>query len=293
MGSIASQNKSRLTVVITLTLAYVVVALVGSVLANSLALLTDAIHMFSHVGTLTVTLVAITLAMKPPTAEKSFGYYRLEVLAALFEGAVLVVVDSYIFFQAYLRLLSPQDVRAEPMVIVAMFGLALNLIGIRLLSGPSKQSLVFRGALLEVMVHALSSAGVIVAGVVISLTGVYATDPLASILIGLIMIPSIYKLIKRSANILMESAPAGISPSKVEQALLDIHGVTGVHHLHLWTITSGVYAGSVHLITDTPQEWEAIQEKARKLFKENFRMAHATIQVEDEKTHKLHAEQSG
>ena len=274
-----------------LTLAYVLIALVGSVLANSLALLTDAIHMLSHVGTLTVTLVAITVAMKPPTAEKSFGYYRLEVLAALFEGAVLVVVDLYIFFQAYLRLLSSPEVRAEPMVIVAMVGLALNLIGIRLLSGPSKQSLVFRGALLEVMVHTLSSAGVIIAGAVISLTGVYAADPLASLLIGLIMIPAIYKLIKRSANIIMESAPSGVSPSKVQETLLGICGVTGVHHLHLWTITSGVYAASVHLITDTPQEWERIQEKARKLLKGNFRMAHVTIQIEDEKTHKLHTEE--
>lgn len=269
-----------------------VVAFVGGILANSLALLTDAVHMFSHVGTLTMTFLAVTLAMRPPTAEKSFGYYRLEVLAALFDGVILVVMDLYIFFQVYLRLLSPPEVRGVPMMVVAMVGLALNLIGIKLLSGPSKQSLVFRGALLEVMVHALSSAGVIVAGAVIFLTGWYFADPLASVLIGLIMIPNIYKLIKGSVNILMESAPTDISPSKVEEALLSIRGVRGVHHLHLWTITSGVHAASVHLTTDRSQEWETIQEQARKLLKENFKMAHATIQVEDEKTHRLHAEET-
>ena len=291
--SIASQNKSRLIAVIALTFSYMAVAFVGSILTNSLALLTDALHMFSHVGTLTMTFIAITLAMKPPTAERSFGYYRLEVLAALFDGGILVVLDLYIFFQVYLRLLSPPDVRGGPVIVVAMVGLALNLIGIKLLSGPSKQSLVFRGALIEVMVHALSSAGVIVAGTVIFLTGWYVADPVASALISLIMIPNIYKLIIGSVNILMESAPSDISPGKVEEALLSIRGVTGVHHLHLWTITSGVHAASVHITTDRSQEWEAIQEQARKLLRENFGMAHATIQVEDERTHRSHAAKTG
>ena len=291
--SIASQNKSRLIVVIGLTLSYMVVAFVGSILANSVALLTDAVHMFAHVGTLTMAFLAITVAMKPPTPERSFGYYRLEVLVALLDGVILVVMDVYIFFQVYLRFLSPPDVRGGPMVVVAIVGLVLNSIGIKLLSGPSKQSLIFRGALLEVMVHALSSAGVIVAGTVISLTGWYVADPVAGALIGLIMIPSIYKLIMGSVNILMESAPSGISPGKVEETLLSIRGVTGVHHLHLWTITSGVYAASVHITTDRSQEWEAIQEQARKLLRENFGMAHATIQVEDEGTHRLHSAKTG
>jgi cobalt-zinc-cadmium efflux system protein len=266
-----------------------VVEFVGSILANSLALLTDAIHMFSHVGSLIMMLLAISVAMKPPTPERSFGYYRLEVLVALFDGIILVMMDLYIFFQVYLRLLSPPDVRGGPMLVVAMVGLALNLIGIKLLNGPSKQSLIFRGALLEVMVHALSSVGVIVAGTVIFLTGWYAADPLASALIGLIMIPNIYKLIMGSVNILMESTPSDISPSKVEGALLSIRGVTGVHHLHLWTVTSGVRAASVHITTDRSEEWEAIQEEARSLLRENFGMAHATIQVEDERTHRLHS----
>jgi cobalt-zinc-cadmium efflux system protein len=270
-----------------------VIAIVGSVLANSLALLTDAIHMLSHVGTLTLTFLAISLAMKPPTPDKSFGYYRLEVLVALLDGMILVVMDLYIFYQVYLRLLSPPDVRAGPIMVVAVLGLVLNTIGIVLLKGPSKQSLVFRGALLEVMLHAFSSVGVIAAGIVILLTGWYVADPIASALIGLIMIPNIYNLLARSVNILMESTPSGISPSKVEKELLAISDVTGIHHLHLWTITSGVHAASVHITTDRSAQWETIQEAARKLFKENFGITHYTIQVEDERTHRLHSQESG
>jgi cobalt-zinc-cadmium efflux system protein len=289
----ASQNRSRLIAVIALTLSYMVIALVGSALANSLALLTDAIHMLSHVGTLALTFLAISLAMKPSTPEKSFGYYRLEVLAGLVDGIILVAMDLYIFFQVYLRLLSPPDVRAAPIMGVALTGLILNSIGIGMLRGPSKRSLVFRAALLEVMLHALSSAGVIVAGAVIYLTGWYVADPITSALIGLIMIPNIYKLITGSVNILMESAPSDISPREVEKALLSIDGVTGVHHLHLWTITSGIHAASVHITTDRSEEWEIIQGEARRVLRENFSMAHATIQVEDERTHRLHSEKTG
>jgi cobalt-zinc-cadmium efflux system protein len=282
-----------LIAVILLTLAYMAVALTGSALTNSLALLTDAIHMFAHVGTLTMMLLAITVAMKPPTPEKSFGYSRVEVLAALLEGVFLVVIDAYILLQAYLRLLEPEQVQGSVMAIFAAVGLILNLIGIGLLSAPSKQSLIFRGALLEVTVHALSSGGVIVAGVVIFLTAWYAADPLVSALIGIIMIPSIYGLIMRSLNILMESAPRGISPGRVKEVLLNIRGVTGVHHLHLWAIRSGVYAASVHITTDVSEHWETIQERARILLREEFKMAHVTIQLEDERTHKLHSKEDG
>jgi cobalt-zinc-cadmium efflux system protein len=289
--SVASRNRLRVIAVIALNLMYMVIAIVGSVLANSLALLTDAIHMLSHVGTLTLTFLAINLAMKPSTPEKSFGYYRLEVLVALLDGMILVVMDLYIFYQVYLRLLNPPDVGAAPLMVVAVIGLVLNIIGIVLLKGPSKQSLVFQGALLEVMLHAFSSVGVIAAGIVISLTEWYVADPVASALIGLIMIPNIYTLLARSVNILMESTPSGIYPHEVERGLLNIHGVTGVHHLHLWTITSGVHAASVHITINRSEEWETIQEDARKLLKA-LGMTHYTIQVEDEKTHRLHIQES-
>jgi len=287
--SITFQNRSRLVAVIVLTSLYMVVEIIGSILANSLALVTDAIHMFSHVGALIMTLFAITFATKPPTPEKSFGYYRLEVLATLFNGIILILLVLYIFFQAYQRLLSPTDVLGSLMITVALIGLVVNLIGAKLLHHSSKESLIFRSAFLAVVMDTLGSIGVITAGIAIFLTGWHIADPIASLFIALIMIPSIYNLIKASANILMESAPEHISPKKIEEALLSIDGVTGVHHLHLWTITSGVYAISVHLTINKPEEWDKIREQAIKVLKEKFKMAHSTIQVEDEETHiRLH-----
>ena len=267
-----------------------VIAFAGSILANSLALLTEAVHMLSHVGTLTVTFIAISLATRPPTAEKSFGYYRLEVLAALADGTVLIIMVVYIFFQGYLRLLTPPDVGGSLMTTIAIVGFALNLIGAKLVIVPSKGSLVFRGIFLEVLVHALSTLGVIIAGAIIIITGWNVADPVVSMLVGVIMLPGIYKLIKGSVNVLIESSPTEISPYEVEGALMRIQGVRGVHDLHVWTITSGINAASVHITTDSPEEWETIQEQARKVLRENFKMAHATIQVENERTHRLHTE---
>jgi cobalt-zinc-cadmium efflux system protein len=266
-----------------------VIEIVGSILTNSLALATDAVHMFSHVGALILTFFAITFAMRPPTPEKSFGYYRLEVLVTLFNGVILILLVLYIFSQAYQRFLSPPDVLGSLMMIIALVGLVVNLIGAMLLHHSSKESLIFRSAFLAVVMDTLGSIGVITAGMVIFLTGWHIADPIVSALIGLIIIPNIYKLIRGSVNVLMESAPEHISPKKVEEALSSIDGVTGVHHLHLWTITSGIYAISVHLTLDKPEEWDNIREQARKILKEKFKMAHNTIQIEDEETHiRLH-----
>jgi cobalt-zinc-cadmium efflux system protein len=265
------------------------VEIVGGILSGSLALVTDAVHMLSHVGTLGMTFFAITFASKPPTRERSFGYYRLEVLAALFNGIVLILLDIYIFFQVYERLLSPPMIQGYFMIIVALVGLVLNSFGVRLLHRPSKESLVFRSVFLQVVLGVLGSVGVIVAGVVVSVTEWRIADPIASALIGVVMVPNIYKLIRGSVDVLLESAPKHISPESVEKALLSIDGVTGVHHLHLWTITSGIYAATVHLTIDRTKEWDKIRERAGRILKEEFKMAHSTVQVEDEETHiRLH-----
>ncbi|MEM3438004.1 MAG: cation diffusion facilitator family transporter [Nitrososphaerales archaeon] len=286
---IISQYRSKLVIVILLTSLYMVVEIIGSILTNSLALVTDAIHMFSHVGALIMAFLAITFATKPPTPEKSFGYYRLEVLATLFNSIILTLLVLYIFYQAYQRLLSPQDVLGSLMIIIASIGLVINLIGAKLLHHSSKESLIFRSAFLAVITDTLGSVGVITAGIVIFLTRWYIVDPILSALIGLIIIPNIYKLIKASVNVLMESTPEHISPKKVEETLLSIEGVTGVHHLHIWTITSGVYAISAHLTINKPEGWDNIREQAMKVLKEKFKMAHSTVQIEDEETHrKLH-----
>jgi cobalt-zinc-cadmium efflux system protein len=277
--SILSQNTTKL------------VEVVGGVLSGSLALVTDAVHMLSHVGTLVMTFLAVTFASKPPTREKSFGYYRLEVLSALFNGVVLILLDVYIFSQVYERLLSPPMIQGSFMIIVALVGLVLNCFGVRLLHHASKESLVFQSAFLQVLLGVLGSLAVIVAGVIVSVTEWRIADPIASALIGFVMVPNIYKLIKGSINVLLESTPRHISPESVEKALLSIDGVTGVYHLHLWTITSGIYAATVHLTIDRTREWDEIRERAGRILKEEFKMAHSTVQVEDEETHiKLHEE---
>jgi cobalt-zinc-cadmium efflux system protein len=287
--SILSQNKTKLVSVIVLTILYMLVEVAGGVLSGSLALVTDAVHMLSHVGTLTMTFFAITFASKPPTREKSFGYYRLEVLAAFLNGIVLILLDVYIFSQVYKRLLSPPGVQGSLMIVVALVGLVLNSFGVKLLHHPSKESLVFRSVFLQVLLGVLGSVGVIVAGVVVSLTEWRIADPIASALIGFVMVPNIYKLIRGSVDVLLESAPKHISPESVEKALLGIDGVKGVYHLHLWTITSGIYAATVHLTIDRTKEWDEIREKAGMILRKEFKMAHSTVQIEDEETHiRLH-----
>ncbi|MGB9659089.1 MAG: cation diffusion facilitator family transporter [Nitrososphaerales archaeon] len=286
--SINAESRLRLGIVLILTSSYMVIEIIGSILTNSLALMSDAVHMLSDVGGLSMCFFASLYAMKPPTPEKSFGYYRIEILVALLNGVILMALVAYIFFEAYKRFLYPPQVLGLEMLIIATVGLAVNLIGARILWNSSRENLNLRSAFLHVIMDALGSIGAITSGAVIFLTGLRVADPIASVAIGLIMIPTIYRLLKGSVNILMESAPEQISPKEVEKALLSIEGVKGVHHLHLWTITSGIYSISVHLTINRPEEWCCILEEARKILKERFKVVHSTIQIEDEEKHKLH-----
>jgi cobalt-zinc-cadmium efflux system protein len=218
--------------------------------------------------------------MKPPTPKKSFGYYRIEILVALINGLLLIALVAYIFFEAYKRFFNPPEVLGLEMFIIALVGLVVNLTGARILWHSSRESLNLRSAFLHVIMDALGSIGVITSGTIIIITGLRVADPIASIAIGLIMMPTIYKLLRGSVNILMESAPEHISPKEVEEALLSIKGVKGVHDLHLWTITSGMYSMSAHLIIDKFEEWSSISEEARRILKERFKITHSTIQIE-------------
>ncbi|MEM2872944.1 MAG: cation diffusion facilitator family transporter [Nitrososphaerales archaeon] len=286
--SINAENRLRLGIVLALTSSYMVIEIIGSILTNSLALMSDAVHMLSDVGGLSMCFFASFYAMKPPTPEKSFGYHRIEILVALFNGIILIALVAYIFFEAYKRFLYPPQVLGLEMLIIATVGLAVNLIGARILWNSSRENLNLRSAFLHVIMDALGSIGAITSGAVIFLTGLRVADPIASVAIGLIMIPTIYRLLKGSVNILMESAPEQISPKEVEKALLSIKGVEEVHHLHLWTITSGIYSISAHLTINKSEEWCCILEEARKVLKERFKVVHSTIQIEDKERHKLH-----
>ncbi|MGQ9469575.1 MAG: cation diffusion facilitator family transporter [Nitrososphaerales archaeon] len=279
--SISAESRIRLGIVLALTSSYMMVEIIGSILTNSLALMSDAFHMLSDVGGLSICFFASIFAMRPPTPKKSFGYYRVEILAALFNGVILIGLVAYIFFEAYKRLLYPPEVLGLEMLIIALIGLFVNLTGVRILWHSPRENLNLRSALLHVIMDALGSIGAITSGAIIVLTGLKIADPIASLAIGMIMMPTIYRLIKGSANILMESTPEHISPKEVEEVLLRIDGVKGVHDLHLWTITSGIYSMSVHLIIDRPEEWISISEEAKKVLKGKFKIAHATIQIEE------------
>ena len=286
--SINAESRMKLGVVLALTSSFMIVEIIGSLLTNSLALMSDAFHMLSDVGGLSLCLLASFFAMKPPTPKRSFGYHRLEILAALLNGIILTVLVAYIFFEAYKRLLNPPGVLSFEMLIIATLGLAVNLIGARILWHSSKENLNLRSAFLHVAMDSLGSVGAIVAGLIILLTGWRTADPIASVVIGLIMVPSIYRLVKGSFIILLEGAPEHISPKEVESSLLGIEGVKEVHDMHVWTITSGIHSVSVHITTDRPKEWSGILEEARKVLKEGFKITHSTIQIEDEERHKLH-----
>ena len=279
--SINSQSRLRLGIVLTLTFSYMLVEIIGSILTNSLALMSDAVHMLSDVGGLSMCFFASIFTTRPATPKKSFGYYRIEILVALFNGLILIALVAYIFFEAYKRFLNPPEVLGFEMLIIALIGLAVNLTGARILWHSSRESLNLRSAFLHIITDALGSIGAITSGLIIFLTGWRIADPIASFTIGMIMTPSIYRLVKGSVNILMESVPEHISPKEVEETLLGIEGVKGVHELHLWTITSGMYSMSVHLITDRPEEWSSVSEEARKVLKEKFEIAHSTIQIEE------------
>ncbi|NWG09119.1 MAG: cation transporter [Nitrososphaerales archaeon] len=286
--SINAESRLRLGVVLALTSSFMVVEIIGSLLTNSLALMSDAFHMLTDVGGLSLCLLASFFAMRPPTPKRSFGYYRLEILAALLNGIILTALVAYIFFEAYKRLLNPPGVLSFEMLVIATIGLAVNLIGARILWHSSKESLYLGSAFLHVAMDSLGSVGAISAGLIILLTGWRTADPMASVAIGLIMVPSIYRLVKESFNILLEGAPEHISPKEVESSLLGIEGVKEVHDMHVWTITSGIHSVSVHITTDRPEEWCCILEEARKVLKEGFKITHSTIQIEDEERHKLH-----
>jgi len=273
-------SRLRLGIVLALTSSYMIIEIIGSILTNSLALMSDAFHMLSDVMGLSMCLFASFYAMKPPTPKKSFGYYRIEILVALINGLLLIALVAYIFFEAYKRFFNPPEVLGLEMFIIALVGLVVNLTGARILWHSSRENLNLRSAFLHVIMDALGSIGVITSGTIIIITGLRVADPIASIAIGLIMMPTIYKLLRGSVNILMESAPEHISPKEVEEALLSIKGVKGVHDLHLWTITSGMYSMSAHLIIDKFEEWSSISEEARRILKERFKITHSTIQIE-------------
>ena len=253
---------------------------VGGWLTNSLALIADAGHMLTDVAALSLTLAAIWFASRPATAKKTFGYYRLEILAAFVNGIALVLLSIFVIYEAVLRWQSPPAIDGFRLTIIASGGLLVNIIAAKLLHHGHKHDLNMRGAWLHVMGDLLGSVTAIIAGVLIVTAGWLWADPLCSILISLIIIFGAWRLIIESVNVLLEGTPIHINLSAVETTILETEGVSGVHDLHVWTISSGKEALSAHISHNDSVVHSALLVKVRERLHTNFGIDHLTIQME-------------
>lgn len=275
-----AKHRKPLIIAFGLTAAYMLVELVTGLVTGSLALLSDAAHMGTDVLGLGMALAAITLAQREAPAQRTYGTYRLEVLAALANGLLLFGVAGYVLYEAWQRFASPPEVPGLPMMAVAAVGLIVNLISFRLLAAGSKESLNLKGAYLEVFSDMLGSVGVIVAAVIIFTTGWRYADPLIGAGIGLFILPRTWKLSAQAVRILMEVAPPGLDVDQVRARILTLPGVAGVHDLHIWTVTSGIETATGHVVLADDAELHSVLDRVTALLAEEYHVTHATIQCE-------------
>jgi cobalt-zinc-cadmium efflux system protein len=281
-GTAAAQHAGRLGWALGLTATYMMAEVVGGLVTGSLALLADAAHMLTDVGGLALALMAIRFAAREATPQRTYGYLRMEVLSGLTNAVVLLLLTVYILYEAYQRFLAPPEVQSGPMLIVAAIGLVVNLISMRLLAGGSSESLNVKGAYFEVLSDMLGSIGVIAAALLMMWKGWILADPIIGAGIGLFIVPRTWTLLKQVAHILMEGTPPNVDLAILERKLLEIAGVTAVHDLHVWTVTSGFDAMSGHLVVADMSRGREALRNARRVMKADFGIDHVTIQIEDE-----------
>lgn len=281
-GTAAGRHKSRLAMAFGLTFTFMLAEVIGGLWTGSLALLADAAHMLTDAGGLALALIAIRFAERPATPQRTFGYVRMEILSALANAVVLLLLTIYILYEAYQRFLDPPPLLGGPMLAVAVVGLIVNLISMKLLAGGSSESLNVKGAYFEVLSDMLGSLGVIIAAVIVMTTGWTLADPIVGAGIGLFIVPRTWNLLKQATHILMEGTPPEVDIEALEKELAGIDGVIAVHDLHVWTITSGFDALSCHLVVRDMDNNVAILREARRRMKESFHIDHVTIQIEDE-----------
>ena len=280
--SLAGKNKKNLTIVFILSFVYMIVEAVGGYLTNSLALIADAAHMLTDSGALGLALIAIWFAERPANPDKTYGYYRTEILAAFINALVLLLISFFILYEAWFRLKNPPEVLSKPMLVIATLGLIINIIGMRLLSEGSEKSLNIKGAYLEVLSDMLGSIGVIIASLLIMFKGWEIADPIASIAMGIFILPRTWKLLKQVAHILMEGTPSHIDIESVKDDISAIEGVESVHDVHIWTITSGIDVMTAHVcIKDFTQGDKILTSIKHKLIND-YNILHSTIQLETE-----------
>lgn len=311
MTEILDENRRPLRIVLILTLGYFVVQVLTSLWTGSLALLSDSGHMLTDVGGLAMALIAISYSKKPATPIRTYGFYRSEILASLANCIFLILLSLYIFYEGYQRIQHPSEVLGLPMIIVAIVGLGINLVGMRLLGVHShkpddddqskththrhnkkneQENLNIAGASLEVFADMIGSAGVIVAGLIILTTKFYLADAIISICLAAFILFRTWVLVKKAIHILIEGAPSHISYEVVMKSILQVKGVTGVFDLHIWTIGSGIHSLSAHVVIINRVRSQPILQEINSILEKKFGIIHATLQLEayhDTESHKI------
>jgi cobalt-zinc-cadmium efflux system protein len=278
--SASAVHASRLRIVFGITLAVMVFEVIAGIVSGSLALLADAGHMLTDVAGIGLALTAIYLAARPATEGRTYGWYRLEILAAVVNAMLLFAVGIWVLIEAWHRVQSPPPIQSGLMLAVAVMGLIANLVSARLLIEGQRASLNMRGAYLEVLGDLLGSAAVITAASVITVTGSEAADPIASVVIGLLILPRTWRLLRDAIDVLLEATPRDVDLDEVRRHILETEGVGDVHDLHAWTITSGMNVVSAHVVIAERADSSEILDRLGTCLSGDFDIEHSTFQLE-------------
>src|ERR687884_276941 len=305
-GELPLQRARRLKIVLSLSSSYFAISIITVLTTGSLALLSEAGHVLADMGGIALALFAIIYTRKPATPQRSYGFYRIEILASFVNSVVLALLSVYILYEAFGRIFQPPQIQSLPIIIVAAIGLVLNFIGMLLLNNSvhhhhhahtdndankqkdQEEILNFKAVYLEVISDTIGAAAVIAAGTIMLTTKFYLADPIISIVLALFMIPRTWSIMKRAIHILMEGSPSNVPHDKVKEAILGIKGVTGIFELHIWTITSGMNSLSAHVVIIDTNKAQAILQKINAILEKEFKITHSTIQIET-----YHQEESG
>src|SRR6185436_975035 len=272
----------RLKWALAISALYFFAELIAGFMTNSLALLSDAGHMLSDVGAMTLSLFAFRMARRPATHQSTYGFHRVEILAALFNGLTLWLIVGIIFAAAFNRFFYPPAVESLSMTVVAIIGLLVNIAAAAILHRGHHHNLNLRGAFLHVVSDAIGSVGAINAGLVMMTTGWYLADPLISVFIGVLILFSSWSLVRDSLSVLMQAVPKGIRLEEVRQTIEAVEGVSEVHDLHVWAVTSDIFTLSAHAVVENGGDFHEVLNGIEETLKERFHIEHITIQLETE-----------
>lgn len=274
------KHEKPLWIAFGLTAVFLVAEVIGGLVTNSLALLSDAAHMATDVIALAISLFAVRLSRRPPDAKRTYGYARMEAIGAMINGVLLFVVAFYILWEAVGRFREPPEVASTGMLVIAALGLLVNLVSMRLLKAGSGQSLNVKGAYLEIWADMLGSVGVILGAVIIKVTGWTVVDPIIAVLIGLWVLPRTWTLLREAGQVLMQGVPQGVDMAALRTALAEVSGVTEIHDLHVWALGSKEPVLTAHLVVGDAVQPDVVRQAAAELLAARFHIEHATLQVE-------------